>query len=151
MNLGITVEEIDGIQHPFCVICKQRLSKHSMAFKKLQAHFNVHCEKDPRLIKKKPEYFKMLEEELNLNIQHTQESTSKRANLASFKVSYLIAKAKKPHNIFEELLMPACEQIVASMIGEEHIQTIKKVPSSAATVSRRISLEVILMNNLRIN
>jgi len=60
--------------------------------------------------------------------------------LPSFKVSYLIAKAKKPHNIFEELLMPTCEQIVASMIGEEHVQTIKKVPSSAATVSRRISM-----------
>jgi len=60
INLGFIFEELNGTQHPSCVICKQRLSKHSMTIKKLQAHFKVRCDKDSRLMRKKPEYFKIL-------------------------------------------------------------------------------------------
>ena len=57
---------------------------------------------------------------------------------ASFKVSYMIAKAKKPHTIAEELIVPCCEVLVKHMIGEPQAKMIREVSLSNTTVQRRI-------------
>jgi hypothetical protein len=53
---------------------------------------------------------------------------SDKALLASFKVSELIAKKKKAHNIGEELILPACKEIVEVILGSEVAKEISKVP-----------------------
>ena len=44
--------------------------------------------------------------------------TPAKAQLASFKVAYRIAKRKKPHTIAEELVLPAALDLIPTMIGE---------------------------------
>ena len=63
--------------------------------------------------------------------------TPAKAQLASFKVAYRIAKCKKLHIIAEELVLPAALDLV-STIGELVAQKLKAVPLSNNTISRRI-------------
>jgi hypothetical protein len=52
----------------------------------------------------------------------TAVTTSTKACLASFEVSYLIAKNKKPHTIGETLLLPAAMRMCETMHqGRVHI------------------------------
>ena len=44
--------------------------------------------------------------------------TPAKAQLASFKVAYGIAKCKRLHTIAEELVLPAALDLVSTMIGE---------------------------------
>jgi hypothetical protein len=47
-------------------------------------------------------------------------TTSTNVLLASFKVSYLIAKNKKPHTIGQTLLLPAAIKMCKIMHGEKY-------------------------------
>ena len=49
-----------------------------------------------------------------------------------------IAKAKKPHTIAEELLLPATKDIVRVMLGAEYVNKLNTISLSNNTVSRRI-------------
>ena len=49
-----------------------------------------------------------------------------------------IAKAKKPHNIGEELVKPILIDVVLLLCGENAAEKIKNVPLSDNTVDRRI-------------
>jgi hypothetical protein len=64
--------------------------------------------------------------------------TSTKALLASFKVSYLTAKNKKPHNIGETLLLPAVMKICKIMHGEKYGEALKTIPLSNNKVMPRI-------------
>ena len=64
--------------------------------------------------------------------------TPVKAQLASFKVAYRIAKCKKPHTIAEELVLPAALDLVSTLIGESVAQKLKVVPVSNNTICRRI-------------
>ena len=57
---------------------------------------------------------------------------------ASYRVSLLIAKARKPHTIGEELIMPCAKEMVSLMIGEDMVSKLGIVPLSNNTVHRRI-------------
>ena len=56
--------------------------------------------------------------------------TPAKAQLASFKVAYRIAKCIKPHTIAEELVLPAALDLVSTMIGESAAEKLKPVPLS---------------------
>ncbi|XP_068206180.1 zinc finger BED domain-containing protein 5-like [Palaemon carinicauda] len=58
---------------------------------------------------------------------------------ASFRVAELIAKKMKPHKTGEEIIGPARNIIVETMLGKEAQDQISKVPLSNKTISRRIS------------
>jgi len=58
--------------------------------------------------------------------------------IASYKVSYRIAKCKKPHTIAEQLILPAAIDVVNIVVGESAGKLLSKVPLSNNTVSRRI-------------
>lgn len=58
---------------------------------------------------------------------------------ASFEVSYLIAKNKKPYTIGETLLLPAAVKMVEIIHGKEYADKLKCIPLSANTVGRRIA------------
>ena len=55
--------------------------------------------------------------------------TPVKAQLASVKVAYRIAKCKKPHTITEELVLPAALDLVSTMIGESVAHKLKVVHS----------------------
>nr|XP_042897067.1 protein FAM200A-like [Parasteatoda tepidariorum]XP_042902277.1 protein FAM200A-like [Parasteatoda tepidariorum]XP_042906149.1 protein FAM200A-like [Parasteatoda tepidariorum]XP_042906152.1 protein FAM200A-like [Parasteatoda tepidariorum] len=66
-------------------------------------------------------------------------SVTQKALLASYKVSYRIAKCKKPHVIGETLVLPAAIDMVATMLGESYADQLKIIPLADNTVGRRIS------------
>jgi hypothetical protein len=68
----------------------------------------------------------------------TAVTTSTKALLASFEVSYLIAKNMKPHTIGETLLLPVAMKICEIMHGEIYGEALKTIPPSNNTVMRRI-------------
>uniref|UniRef100_A0A8C2KNL6 Zinc finger BED domain-containing protein 5 n=1 Tax=Cyprinus carpio TaxID=7962 RepID=A0A8C2KNL6_CYPCA len=55
---------------------------------------------------------------------------SEKAQEASFLVAELTVKSKKPHNIAESLILPACKKIVGVMIGEDAVKETDKIPLS---------------------
>ncbi|XP_072398373.1 zinc finger MYM-type protein 6-like [Diabrotica undecimpunctata] len=75
--------------------------------------------------------------------------------LASYKVLFLIAKSGKPHTIGEELILPAVNEIVDTMLEPSQAsQVTDAVPLSNNTVSRRIdemgaNVEDVLCNKLK--
>ena len=58
---------------------------------------------------------------------------------ASYEVSYLIAKSKKPFTVGEELVHPVAVKIAKIVLGYAHALEVKKIPLSIDTVARRIS------------
>ena len=64
--------------------------------------------------------------------------TPAKAQLASFKVAYRIAKCKKLHTIAEELVLSAALDLVSTIIGESAAQRLKAVSLSNNTISTRI-------------
>ena len=65
--------------------------------------------------------------------------TPAKAQLASFKVAYRIAKCKKSHTIVaEELVLSAALDLVSAMIEESAAQKLKAVPLSNDTICRRV-------------
>jgi hypothetical protein len=64
----------------------------------------------------------------------TAVTTSTKALLASFEVSYLIAKNKKPHTIGETLLLPGATKMCEIKHGEKYGEALKTVPLSNNTV-----------------
>ena len=63
---------------------------------------------------------------------------SAKAQLASFKVAYRIAKCRKLHTIAEKLVLPTALDLVSTMIGESVAQKLKAVPLPNNTICRRI-------------
>ncbi|GFV29919.1 zinc finger MYM-type protein 6 [Trichonephila clavipes] len=64
----------------------------------------------------------------------------KKLLLTSYKVSYKIARCKKPHTIAEELILPAAIEIVETMSGDNFAKDLQSIPLSNDTVSRRIDI-----------
>ena len=74
-------------------------------------------------------------------IKDSFSKTNKDLELAtklSYRVSFNIAKAKKPHNIGEELIKPCCIEMVSILQSDEAAKKIQLLPLSADTVKRRI-------------
>ena len=63
-------------------------------------------------------------------------TTSERALQASYAVSLLVAKAKKPFTIVEELLLPAAKVLAETMLDKTAADKFNAVPLSNDTVSR---------------
>ena len=65
---------------------------------------------------------------------------------ASYLVSHRIAKAKKPHTIGEQLVLPPCRDIVSCVLGDENAKKLDKISLSNDIVSRRI---LDMLNNIK--
>ncbi|XP_056631999.1 protein FAM200C-like [Diorhabda sublineata] len=57
---------------------------------------------------------------------------------ASYNISLLIAKSGKPHTIGEQLILPAVEEIIKTVLHKPAFDIIKKIPLSNNSVQRRI-------------
>ncbi|XP_070408970.1 SCAN domain-containing protein 3-like [Nothobranchius furzeri] len=65
-------------------------------------------------------------------------TTSAKALEASYAVALLVAKAKKPFTIAEDLLLPAAVVLAETMLDKRAAETLKTVPLSNDTICRRI-------------
>ncbi|GFS73056.1 uncharacterized protein TNCV_3606481 [Trichonephila clavipes] len=67
---------------------------------------------------------------------------NEKALLTSYKVSYKIARCKKPHTIAEELILPAAIEIVETMFGDNFAKELQSIPLSNDTVSRQLMISL---------
>ncbi|KAM4722957.1 zinc finger BED domain-containing protein 5-like [Rhinophrynus dorsalis] len=138
LKYGFTYIVAAGIEKPQCVICTEVLSAESMKPNKLKRHFDS---KHPSFASKDIQYFKYKADGVKKSRLDTG-GKYQQQNLAAVEASYLvalrIAKAKKPHTIGEDLLLPAAKDIVRVMIGAEFVKKLSAVSLSNDTVSRRI-------------
>ena len=110
---GFTSIVVAGIEKPQCVICIDVLSAESMKRNKLKGHFDTKhhnfSDKDVQYFKNKADGVK--KGRLDAGGRYQQQ------NVAAVEASYLVAlridKAKKPHTIAEDLLLPATKDIVS--------------------------------------
>ena len=117
----------------------RHLSDSSLKPSLLKRHF---CSYHPDLKDKDITFFKRKDESLK-RIRLDNEGHLYRQNKfavhASYLVSYQVAKAKKPHTIAEDLILPSCKDIVHTMLGEESVKKLNPISLSYNTVQRRIS------------
>ncbi|KAI0985036.1 hypothetical protein GJ496_009701 [Pomphorhynchus laevis] len=94
-----------------------------------------------RYQKKPIEYFERLLQTSNKekNTLEKYVTLNDKYLLASYEVSYLMAKTKKPFTIGEQLLLPAAIRMSEIVHGKQYAAEISKIPLSNDTVSKRIS------------
>ena len=137
LNFDITVAEKEGAEHPQCVICYKVLAAKCVLPIKLKHHLITnHNNLSGKLCK----FFACKLTEMNKQSVEISSflDTPVKAQLASFKVAYRIAKCKKPHTIVEEFVLSAALDLVSRMIGESVTQKLKVVSLSNNTICRRI-------------
>jgi hypothetical protein len=121
---------------PECVVCGEKLCNESMVPGKLKRHFNT---KHSHLIGKDSQFqsfalFPGKASQVNGKIA----TIAEKAQVASYKATEIIARNIQPHTIAETLSLPACKQIVISVLGEAAEREISNIPLSNDTISRRI-------------
>ena len=102
IKIGFTCTLINDEPRPQCVVCSEVLANESLEAGKLKRHLTA---KHLKFIDKPMSFFRRLEKEL-LSQKKTMTkhlTILKKAQKASHKVAYLIAKNKKLHSIGETL------------------------------------------------
>lgn len=115
----------------------ETLPHESMKPSKMRRHLETKHPKD----KDKPvEYFERWRQELRASQRCLAStcSTQVQALRASYHVAHRIAKAKKPHTIAEDLILPAAVDMVREMVNEATANKLKTIPLSNDTISKRI-------------
>ena len=117
LNFGFTVAEKEGAEHPHCVNCYKVLAAECILPSKLKRHLITNHN---NLSGKSRKFFACKLTEMNRQSVELSSflDTPVKAQLASCKVAYRIAKCKKPHTIAEEVVLPAALDLVSTMIGE---------------------------------
>ncbi|XP_037792066.1 protein FAM200B-like [Penaeus monodon] len=134
----VKCEQEKGEPRPQCVICSEVLANESLKPSKLKRHLET---KHPSLATKPVDYFQRRKEQMKMSVKVLNAATTlnDKAQLASYLVSYRIAKEKVPYTCGEKLILPSCVDIVSTMLDGKSADKIKCVPISDTTVSRRIS------------
>uniref|UniRef100_A0A667WR08 DUF4371 domain-containing protein n=1 Tax=Myripristis murdjan TaxID=586833 RepID=A0A667WR08_9TELE len=122
---------------PKCVLCLQMLANETLKPAKLKRHLQT---RHPEYKNKTKDFF------LRKSEEYTRQKTtmvnistiSNNAQKISYLLSQQIAKAKKPHTIGEDLIIPSAEIICENMFGKEFGNKVKAVPLSNDTVKRRV-------------
>lgn len=126
------------VTHPrHCFFCGEKLANASMKPAHLLRHLTTkhgcHVGKPPEFFRRKLSDFKSSQDTMR-----KASTTSAKAMEASYAVSLLVAKAKKPFTIAEDLLLPAAVVLAETMLDKKSADTLKTVPLSNDTVCRRI-------------
>ncbi|GBP14183.1 SCAN domain-containing protein 3 [Eumeta japonica] len=135
---------------------QQSLSNDSMKPLKLEDHLR-RCHPDK--IGKDLKYFQTLKEkyEKRLTVRRMFSSTSESNDdglRASYNISLLKAKSGKSHTIGEQLILPAVEKVLKTVLHKSSFDPLKRILLSNNTVQRRIDemssdVENFLSNYLR--
>ncbi|XP_075340393.1 SCAN domain-containing protein 3-like, partial [Odontesthes bonariensis] len=118
----------EDVPQPQCVICKEVLANDSMRPNK--RHIET---KHPTLATKPREFF---DRKLSEEAIATLSAVNTRATKASYHVALRIAKAGKPHNIGETLLLPAAKDINAIPMSDKTIQ--RRISDTASDVKEQV-------------
>ncbi|GBP82760.1 Protein ZBED8 [Eumeta japonica] len=127
-------------QLPMCLLCNKVLSNDSMKPSKLEDHLK-RCHTDK--IGKDLKYFQTLKEKYEKRpTMHSMFASTSQSNddglRASYNISLLIAKSGKPHTIGEQLILPAVEEVLKTVLHKSPFDVLKRIPLSNNTVQRRI-------------
>ena len=113
LKFGFTSIISGGIEKPQCVICFKVLSAESMKPFQLKRQFekehSYYKDKDISFFQRKVDTVKRTK----LDATGDFHSSSKSALEASYIVSLKISKAKKPHRVGEEFILPCTKAIVS--------------------------------------
>ncbi|KAF2366532.1 Immunoglobulin-like domain [Trinorchestia longiramus] len=138
IKYGFTVVERNGFHLPQCVICHTVLSNDALRPGRLERHLST----NHKALKEKPkELFTAKLHELNpMNLYSSSVFHQETWKLvkASYELSLLIAKAKKPHSVEETLVKPCLLSAANTVLGEESQRKLSKISLSDNTVKRRI-------------
>ncbi|XP_045103937.1 SCAN domain-containing protein 3-like [Portunus trituberculatus] len=139
LNLGFTHVTHQGVLKPQCVICGEVLSNESFKKKELKRHLEG---KHNGLVNKNRSFFERKEQQLKrqrLDAPTNPAVTGmQQATLASYLVSWRIARTKKPYTIGEKLIKPAALDLVQTTNGNEFAKKIEHVPLLHDTVKKLI-------------
>uniref|UniRef100_UPI00358DE3FE protein FAM200C-like n=1 Tax=Myxine glutinosa TaxID=7769 RepID=UPI00358DE3FE len=138
LNFGFSSIVNNGVQLPQCVICKKTLANESLKPFKLKEHFaKVH----PELASKDLAYFKIKEHQLKRSrLDHGTGVLFQHSKIveASYKISLLIAKQKKPHTIGEMLVKPCMVEAARLVLDQNCVNKLNQISLSDNTVKQRI-------------
>ncbi|XP_026331329.1 SCAN domain-containing protein 3-like [Hyposmocoma kahamanoa] len=139
LKYGFVPSEADK-QLPMCLLCNNVLSNDSMKPSKLEDHLK-RCHTDK--IGKDLKYFQTLKEKYEKRpTMHSMFASTSQSNddglRASYNISLLIAKSGKPHTIGEQLILPAVEEVLKTVLHKSPFDVLKRIPLSNNTVQRRI-------------
>ncbi|KAK9685628.1 hypothetical protein QE152_g37889 [Popillia japonica] len=138
IEFGFTAIEVNKEIRPQCVICAAILSNEALKPAKLERHLKtVHS----NLSDRPPEFFAgKLENLKKMKLGKTGAAyeSSEKALSASFEISQLIAKAKKPYTIGETLVKPCLIKAVQQVLRVQASKKIQDIPLSHNTVKARI-------------
>ena len=130
----------NDIEKPQCVLCMNVLSAESMKPSKLKRHLETshpdYKDKNLGYFERKATGFKRA----RLDSSGVFRQEHRAAVEASFIVSLRIAKAKKPHTIAEDLILPCAKDINRLLIGPDAEKKLNQLSLSDNTVQRRISM-----------
>ncbi|XP_050056250.1 zinc finger BED domain-containing protein 5-like [Aphis gossypii] len=138
LSFGFIPIGIDTFPDVRCVVCEKVLSNSSLASAKLKRYLESN---HPNLKWKCPDFFRMkkdisIESATSLTI-YVKDENEKNTE-ASFKLSYNIARAGKPHTIAESLIKPSMIEVVSCILGDDAGRKVAAVQCSNNTISDRI-------------
>ena len=123
---------------PQCVICFKILSNDAMRPSRLERHLTtIH----PDLVNKPRDYFagkSISLKRVKLDRDGDFRQDLSKAVEASYEISLLIERRKKPHNIGETLVKPCILTAAKILLGEDSYQKLSKISLSDSTVKLRI-------------
>lgn len=125
---------------PICLLCNKVLSYDSMKPSNLEDHLR-RCYPDK--IGNDLKYFQTLKEkyEKRPTVQSMFASTSESNDdglRASYNISLLIVKSGKSHTIGEQLILPAVEEVLKTVLHKSPFDILERITWSNNTVQRRI-------------
>ena len=140
LNYGFTPISVGGIVKPQCVLCLQVLSNEALKESKLKRHLHT---KHNNHVNETRAFFERHElqakrQRLDAPEQQHAVHSLRPMTMASLKVSWRVARSKKPHTIAEELIKPAAIDMMTCVGAEKFIKKIEMIPLSNSTVQRRI-------------
>lgn len=111
LNFGFTFSGPEKRSVPECVVCGEKLSNGCMVSRKLKTHLNT---KHSHLSGKDNNYFRRLlsSETKQAKAMVGKATISEKAQVASYKVAEILTKELQPHIIAEDIILPACKEIV---------------------------------------
>ncbi|XP_068247664.1 SCAN domain-containing protein 3-like [Palaemon carinicauda] len=138
IKYGFTVTERNGIYLPQCFICHTVLSNDALR----PGHLERHLSTNHKALNEKPkEFFTAKLHELNhlkLDSSSVFHQETWKLVEASYKLSLLIAKAKKPHPEGETLVKPYLLRAPNTVLGEESQRKLSRISLSDNTVKHHI-------------
>lgn len=140
MRLGFIPSPSNHLS-PMCLVCKESFSNEAMKPSRLKRHFDL---KHPDKKNKDLEYFKSLKKDYfsNKTLLSSAFSKVEASNvdglIASYNIASIIAKCGKPHSIGESLVVPIISEVLSTVLHQNPVQTIKRIPLSNDSIRRRI-------------